>query len=502
MLSAGTNTLEVALEPVTGIETDVVHVEGARLHYEAWLRAEGGRVAFTLPGDEARPDRLFDDGFGDAVTECTADRPCVAWRASGFPAADVRAYRVLPGRVDELAVVTEADAGAVAARIAAPEAPGAVFHLAAESAHHVPAVRAARPPVDPLAAPATWLAIGPEALLPAVAPLVTARAVEGLPARAVAIEDLYAQGPSGDVDPEVVRAFIARAHAQAGTRYVLLVGGDTYDYLDRLGTGSISHVPTFYRPTHPLLRHGPTDLPYGDLDGDGQLDLALGRLPGRTLAEIERLVAKTLAYEAAAPAAAAFAADVPGNGVDFGAISDGLIARLDPTFAGARPPADPIYLGPLDLAQGRAALFGAINAGRSLVSYAGHASPQAWTFSGLLSRADLDAGVLSNTRPFVGAQWGCWGAFFVDPAQSTLAHALLVDGSHGAAALFGATGLTETAADEAFAAELLPRLTAGGGARIGDAFREAQAAFAASHPEARDVWLGTVLLGDPALRLK
>jgi hypothetical protein len=502
LLAAGANTLELALEPVTGIDTDVVHVEGASLHYDAWLRADAGRVAFTLPGDEAAPDALFDDGFGESTAECAGAIACAAWRATGFASTDVRAYRVAQGRVDELAVATEVEGATVAARIAAPETAGAQFLLATTSAHHAPAVRTLRARVDLLGAPATWLAIGPEALLPSIAPLVAARQAEGLAARAVAIEDLYAQGATGDVDPAVVRAFIARAAAEAGTRYVLLVGGDTYDYLDRLGRGSVSHVPTFYRPTHPLLRHGPTDLPYGDLDGDGRLDLALGRLPGRTAAEIARLVDKTLAHAAAAPAGAAFAADVAGNGVDFGAVSNDLIARLDPAFAAARPPADAIYLGPLDVSQGRSALFAAINGGRSLVSYAGHASPQAWTFSGLLSRADLDAGVLSNTRPFVGAQWGCWGAFFVDPEASTLAHALLVDGSHGAAALFGATGLTETAGDEAFAAELLPRLTAGGGARIGDAFRDAQAAFAASHPAARDVWLGTVLLGDPALRLR
>jgi hypothetical protein len=500
-LAAG-NTLEIALEPVTGREVDIVHVEGATLRYEAWLRAADGRVGFALPSDEPAPDTLFDDGFGDGLRECAGGSACAAWRATGFDAPDVRAYRVAQGRVDELAVAVETTAGGFAARIAAPDAPGARFLLATGAGHHAPAVRARRATADLLGAPATWLAIGPESLLPAIAPLLAARNAEGLAARAVAIEDLYAQGATGDVDPQAVRAFIARAHAQAGTRYVLLVGGDTYDYRNLLGSGSISHVPTFYRPTHPLLRHGPTDLPYGDLDDDGRLDLALGRFPGRTAAEIERLVAKTLAHAAASPAAATFAADIAGNGVDFGAASDAMIAGLDPAFAAARPAPDAIYLGPLDVAQGRSALFGAINGGRSLVSYVGHASPLAWTFSGLLRREDVDAGVLGNTRPFVGTQWGCWGAFFVDPAQSTLAHSLLVGGSHGAAALFGATGLTETASDEAFAAELLPRLTAGGGARIGDAFRDAQSAFAASHPQARDVWLGTVLLGDPALRLR
>lgn len=503
---AASNQLEIALEPVTDLSVDIVHVEGASLRYEAWLRAAGGRLEFALPGDEAAPDALFGDGFGagfgDALDECGGDARCAAWRASGFDAADVRAYRVAQGRVDELSTAVETAADGYAVRIAAAEIAGARFLLATTAGHFAPTVRARRPTTDLLSAPATWLAIGPESLLPAIAPLVAARNAEGLAARAVAIEDIYAQGATGDVDPSAVRAFIARAFAQSGTRYVLLVGGDTYDYFDRLDTGSVSHVPTFYRPTHPLLRHAPTDLPYADLDDDGRSDLALGRFPGRTAIEIERLVDKTIAHGAALPAPAAFAADLAGNDVDFAASSEAMRARLDPAFTASRPAPDTIYLGPLSVAQAREALFGAINGGRSLVSYAGHASPLAWTFSGLLRREDVAAGLLGNTRPFVGTQWGCWGAFFVDPAQSTLAHGLLVDGSHGAAALFGATGLTETASDEAFAAELLPRLTAGGGARIGDAFRDAQAAFAASRPDARDVWLGTVLLGDPALRLR
>jgi hypothetical protein len=496
---AGANTVDVFLEPETGIDTDVVHVEGASLHHDAVLRARDDRVELTLPRDEAAADAVFDDDFGDVVSACRGAEACTAWEASGFSGAPVIAYQADAAVVTTPTVVAQTVAGTV--RVDAPARAGSRLLLATPAAHHAPAVRRARASVDLLAAPAQWLAIGPAALLDAVAPLVAARQAEGLSARAVALEDVFAQGTTGDVDPETLRAFIARAAAVAGTRYVVLVGGDTYDYFDRTGAGSVSQVPTFYRPTHPLLRHGPTDVPYGDLDGDGRLDLALGRLPGRTIAEIVRLVDKTLAHAAAAPAAATFATDVSGNGVDFASYGVAQAAALDPGFAAVRPLPDQIALDTLALDPARSALFGAINQGRSLVSYVGHASPLAWTFSGLLSRSDLDAGVLSNARPFIGAQWGCWGAFFVDPRGATLAHGLLVEGTHGAAALFGATGLTESAADQALAQELLPRLSAPG-VRIGDAFRDAQSALATAHPEARDVWFGSVLLGDPALRLR
>jgi len=46
------------------------------------------------------------------------------------------------------------------------------------------------------------------------------------------VEDIYAQLGFGITDPSAIREFIAHAARHMGTEYVLLVGGDTYDYLD------------------------------------------------------------------------------------------------------------------------------------------------------------------------------------------------------------------------------------------------------------------------------
>lgn len=55
--------------------------------------------------------------------------------------------------------------------------------------------------------------------------------------------------------------------------------------------GDIDQVPTF------VVRKCATDRPYGDFDGDGYPDLAIGRFPSNELTVIQRVVARTIHYE-------------------------------------------------------------------------------------------------------------------------------------------------------------------------------------------------------------
>ncbi len=496
LLHDGINSVGLALEP-NGLSFDSVVVDGATLVYRGHLQAQNDRLDFQSAGAETG-DALFGDGFGDERVECQAG--CTGYQADGFGSLPASVYRVRGAGVDELP--TSASSGTTL-RFAGSEEPADRYLAASTTAHLLPAIRLARPPVDLFAGAATWLAIGPASVLPALQPLLAARRNRGLAARAVAIEDVYAQFGDGAADPEAVRRFIRQAAAELGTHYVVLAGGDTYDYKNYGGAGSVSLVPTFYRQTYPIVHYGPTDVPYGDLDGDGRLDLAVGRLPARNGPEMALLVSKTLAYEASPTTARPlFAADQSGNGVDFGVGSDAFIGMLDPAFVASRPPADKVYLGSAASTQAaRDAFFADLSGGRGLVSYYGHSFPSGWTFNGLLDVGDVQAGLIHNSAaPMIVTQWGCWGAFFVDPQYSTLAHGLLVARPDGAFAGIGATALTDSSDDEAFAAQLLPRLSSAG-TTVGDALQQSQSAFAATHPEGRDISLGTVLLGDPALVL-
>ena len=80
-----------------------------------------------------------------------------------------------------------------------------------------------------------------------------------------------------------------------------------------------------------------------------------------------------------------------------------------------------------------------------------------------------------------------------------MAHALLLNGQAGAAAVIGASALTETSSDLQLGRLLLPALT--NGERLGDAMVSAKQTLNISNPNMIDVLLGTSLLGDPTLRL-
>ncbi|HWB00209.1 MAG TPA: C25 family cysteine peptidase, partial [Pirellulales bacterium] len=89
---------------------------------------------------------------------------------------------------------------------------------------------------------------------------------------------------------EEVRARIHQASDPATLRWVVLVGD------------ARRHVPTFHPRARVNVQYGsePTiasDHDYGDLDRDGAPDVAVGRLPAATAADLSIIVAKILAYE-------------------------------------------------------------------------------------------------------------------------------------------------------------------------------------------------------------
>ncbi len=87
-------------------------------------------------------------------------------------------------------------------------------------------------------------------------------------------------------------------------RYVLLVGdADPAMYSD--AAVRARSVPTAYAEAKVNVLWGSephiaTDNPYADLSGDGVPELAVGRLPANSAAELETMLAKTLAYERSA----------------------------------------------------------------------------------------------------------------------------------------------------------------------------------------------------------
>ncbi len=467
LLKEGVNTLDLVLPGDTGVKWDIVALDRYSITYPRRFTARDGRLSFEAAGP--------------------------AFRVNGIPSPDVVAYRLPEDGPTLLSgvLVTGSDAVYSATIPGSPERAtyvvSTVDRLAAAEVVPYRAVDLERGP------PADYLVIAHPDFIAGLEPLVRAREAQGLKVRVVSVEDVYAQYSGGEFDPEAIHQFIANAVRRWSTRYVLLVGGDTYDYRDNLGLGSVSFIPTPYTRTSRIVRYAPADPLFGDVDGDRVPDVAIGRFPVRTAEELEIAVAKTLRYASKDYGrSAVFAADEADGQVSFTADSDAFIATLPTEWQARRA-----YVVQDSVAEARQTLLDAINGGVALTSFVGHSGPTRWTFSNLFSATDAES-LVNSGRPTVVMQWGCWNTYHVEPRYNTLAHKLLLSGDRGAAAVLGAAVLTDSSSEEALGRLLTPRLVAPGVA-LGDAVQGAKVELAASGRGMEDVILGWTLLGDPAL---
>lgn len=500
-LLAGANSISLTMTS-PNMSTDIVWLERLALRYQGSIRATAGAIGFTpLGGDFSTvpaADQLFAGGFdtdaaSDSCIGIGGQNICQTARVSGVDASSARVFRrTLDGAVEELVGI---GGGSAEVRWAEPRTLGREVFVADASGLVSAVVRPSERAVV-LDGDAELLVITHPVFMEGVQSLAARRRAQGLSVQVVSTSAVYARYSGGNVDPAAIDQLIMAAVSRNRTRYVLLVGADTYDYQDRLGLGSISFLPSHYVRLHPVVNHAPTDGKYADTDGDLIPDVAIGRFPVRTAAELALVLQKINAYEA--PGAAAgpslfIADDRDPNGADFRSSSETLRAR----FSGATETA---YLDDQSATQVRQRLLNAATTGAGMIHYLGHSSPSTWTFPapGLITPAELFGGVLANAvRPTVVTQWGCWNSYLAAPLTDSMGHAwLLAPG--GAVAVIGATSLTEVEHDVFLGYRLLDRWRIG--QRIGSSLLESKRDMSIGDPDAVDVLLGTTLFGDPTLQ--
>ncbi|MCB0246622.1 MAG: hypothetical protein KDI12_24645, partial [Anaerolineae bacterium] len=468
LLHTGSNSLALVTPGDTGVAWDVVMLDGYSLSYPRALKARQDQLHFSATGER--------------------------FTVTGLSSADVVVYRLegnTPVRLGQ--VLVSAAGGGYQATFAGMEN-DATYLVSTAASLATPELQPARPPRDITSGTAQYLMIVHPDFAAGIEPLAQYHRSHGMDVRVVDAEDVYRQFSYGEFDPQAIHDFIAYAAEHMGTEMVLLVGGDSYDYRHYLGQNSISFIPSLYAATDPVLvKFAPVDPLYADLDGDRVPDLPIGRFPVRTAAELNTLVAKTLAYATKDYGqTAVFAADKQDGPLSFEADSDALIDQLPPGWAVERA-----YLDDLGVSAARASLLAKINQGVALTGFFGHSGMTHWSFENLFTTADARA--LTNTdRPTVVTQWGCWNTYHVQPDYNTLGHTLLLSGDRGAAAVLGAATLTRASSDRALGQLVTPRL-AQPGVSIGVAVQDAKATLATTQPDMADVLLGWTLLGDPAL---
>ena len=466
VLRDGDNTLAITLPADLGVRFDLVHLESYGVSFARRFEARDDALAFVSS------ERVFEVG--------------------GLSDDEVVAYRVNGTQPTRLMTETRPTDGGFVARFRGRAQRTRQFYLSTvDRLRTVEDIRPATAPAQ-MAGSADYLVIAHPLFTDSLDALVSTREASGLTVQVFDVESIYAGWSDGVVDPEAIRSFIAEAVERLGTRMVLVVGADTYDYFDVTGSGSVSFVPTVYAQTDGIVRFAPSDALLVDLDGDGRSDLPIGRLPVRTREELSNVVAKIVAHERDdLPETALLIADDREPMTSFARFSDTLGSRLPASFVQQR-----VHLDELDVAEARLAVLAALDAGMGLVSFVGHSSTGRWTFDGLLSADDVAA--LENPVTPIVIQGGCWNAYHVQPAAETLAHRFL-NGAHGAVAVVGSAVLSRFDSEQLIARPFVEQLSRG--ATVGEAFQAAKEFIARRHPRRLDALLGWTLLGDPALRL-
>lgn len=499
-LQRGENNLRIEVPGDTGYFADVVYLEDVEVTHAVIPTSVHGVAELVVDSGQA-PDPIvlaegfvFADGFDGGAPDCSE---CRQVAIAGVESE----HRIVLEHEGSTYWVDGAEADGQGVRVALPLSSGDRLLATSPGAMGQPVVApvAETGALDPAGAVA-YLAIASPGLAASVQPLLQAKQAQGLGTHLVTTDAIFERYSHGVPDGESVKRFIAEAYRDFGVRYVLIVGGDSYDYRNELGLGSVSHVPTLYRSADTIVRFAASDSALADIDDDGIADLALGRMPARTPAELERMVAKSLAFETNASMSALFVADADDGGLSFATQADAQSASfpmlaIERAYRNEFPGAVP---GTYDDAAMHSQIVGTINGGLRLVHYFGHSAPSQWTSGAVLTSAQLWAGALANSIAPLVAQWGCWNGYFVHPQANSLAQVFMAV-EQGAGSAIGAGGLTSAESDHALALAFYQEL-AKPGARVGDALLLARQTLATLQPTVRDVQVAVNLFGDPAAR--
>ncbi|HEX2060546.1 MAG TPA: C25 family cysteine peptidase, partial [Thermoanaerobaculia bacterium] len=441
---------------------DISVVEALRLRYQHLYRADGGALGFTATG-------------GTEVV------------VAGFAANDVIAAVDLTNPTDpvRLGVTTGTAAdGSRSATVVAPDTGTRTILVYAAS-------RVVAPAQVVLNSPSSWndhkneadlVIITHSSFVDAAKTLKAARDAQGLVTSVIDVQNLYDEFGFGHRGPFPIRTFLERTRKwKRAPRYAILLGDSSFDPRNYYGMGNVDFVPAKLVPTA-YLKSSSDDW-FADFSETGSAALAIGRIPVRTLAEANGIVAKLVAGSTAS-STVTLVSDRPSAGVSF--------EQGSATLAGLVPaPLTATHIKAATTSNPQAAVLSAFNNGSLIINYTGHGSVELW--SNFFSSAQANALRNGNKLPFVVAM-NCLNGYYHDLFTDSLGEALLRNPSGGAIGVWASSALTAPHLQSQMNAELYRHIFS---MPIGDALLKAKQSV-----NDLDVRRTFILFGDPTIRLK
>jgi hypothetical protein len=476
----------------------------------------GNDVTIELPGDTgADGDSLYTNfveadyrrayvAQNDRLEFLAESAGTFEFHVNGFSSTDLEVFDITdPLLPDRLTGFTFNGAGPFTANV--EQAPGGPARYVAVERSQLLAPTAVElsQSVDLLdtANDARHLIITPEAFVTALEPLRDHHRASGS-AEIVTTEDIFNVFNEGLVDPQAIVDFLTYAFASwtGQPSYVVLAGDGSIDYLNYMGNGPNSFVPTFLADIQPDFGETPCDNCYAQVSGgDSFPDMYVGRLPLSSVSEAEAVVDKLLAHENAPDFVSLngqtllIADDDSG---DWPLVLNGLIANcLDPAMV----PVQTVYLsGASDGSAENAAIMNALDAGSLWSVYLGLASVDQWAAETLLTSTQAATLTNSDRLSFVVAMYGFSG-YFAHAELVAVVEQMVRDADGGAVAGWATDAITGTLDYNAILTRLCQSLFVDLEPAMGVASVDALvAAIAANEADPVNVEQ-LVFIGDPAL---
>lgn len=491
-LVEGTNTIRVECPRDGDITLDAVLVNWFEIDYFDTYFAEGDRLSFD--GDTAGTYEFQVDGFSSTSIEAfDITHPLAPLRISG-------------------GTVTSTSNGQQLAFEATLT--GEQQYLAQTTASRINPLSIIQDNPTNWKSPsngADYIIITHANFISQVQPLAAFRAGQGLRVQVIDVQDVYDEFNGGLFSPEAIKSFLAYAYANwvaPAPGYVLLVGDGHFDFKNVYGYGETNYIPPYLDDVDPWTGENPTDNRFVSVSGGDILpDMFIGRFPVRTAGEAQTMVEKTINYEQVAPsggwnARLNFIADNADIGGDFPALSDHILSAYVPSSYAV----DKIYYGMnyTSISAARSDIQAAINGGRLIVHYAGHASLQLWASEGLLTVSDLASLTNGSMLPFV-MPMACAEGYFVWPSPaglSSLGESIVRINGRGAIASWSPVGYGLNSGHTLLDDSVFNNLFNHNQNQLGYLTTNAKVDLYANGASYNDLIETYLLFGDPAARLQ